>query len=287
MKYYKVTFRIDAPQELLADTRDLLAAAAGEVGFESFEDTDQGLDGYVQTTLFHKETLEQALSEFPMNGVAIDYTVIEAEYKDWNEAWENEGFEPIAVGERCLIHDGRHLPTQRADIEVEIDTQLAFGTGTHETTRMMATTLMETPLKDKDVLDAGCGTGILGILALKLGARHATGYDIDEWSVDNARHNSIINGVENGYTALLGDASTIAGSTQCFDVVAANINRNILLADMKLWVGLMKSGGTLLLSGFYSEDKAMLEAHAKSLGLMKTGEKEDNNWACLSFKYQD
>lgn len=284
MKYYKVTFSIDAPEELLGDVRDLLADAAGEAGFESFEETLEGMNGYVQTALLDRNALEQAVSDFPISGVGISYTVTDAEDKDWNEAWESQGFEPITVGNRCVIHDGRHLPDQTAEVSVEIDARQAFGTGSHETTRMMATALMEQQPEGKDVLDAGCGTGILGILALKLGARQVTGYDIDEWSVDNARHNAIINRVESGYTALLGDSSVIENTPQRFDIVAANINRNILLADMKRWVGVMKSGGTLLTSGFYTDDKAMLEDHAKGLGLVKTAEKENNNWACMTFK---
>ncbi len=287
MKYYKVSFSIDAPQELSGDVRDLLAAAAGEAGFESFEDTDQGLDGYVQTTLLDTEALEQAFSDFPISGVGITYTVTDAEDKDWNEAWENEGFEPITIDKRCVIHDGRHLPDQTAEISVEIDARLAFGTGSHETTRMMATALMEESPKGKQVLDAGCGTGILGILALKLGAQQVIGYDIDEWSVDNSRHNAIINNVEENYTPLLGDSSAIENTPQRFDIVAANINRNILLADMKRWVGVMKSGGTLLVSGFYTDDKTMIEDHAKNLGLVKKAEWEDNRWACMALRLSD
>ncbi len=287
MKYYKVSFSIDAPQELLGDARDLLAAAAGEAGFETFEETEQGLDGYVQTTLLDSEALEQAVSDFPISGVGITYTVTDAEDKDWNEAWENEGFEPISVGNRCVIHDGRHLPDQTAEISIEIDARLAFGTGSHETTRMMANALMEEQPEGRSVLDAGCGTGILGILALKLGAKQVTGYDIDEWSVDNARHNAIINNVENGYTPLLGDSSVIENTPQRFDIVAANINRNILLADMKRWVGVMNSGGSLLVSGFYTDDKPMIEDHAKGLGLTKKAEWEDNRWACLAFRLAD
>ena len=287
MKYYKVNFNIDAPQELLGDARDLLAAAAGEAGFETFEDTEQGLNGYVQTTLLDSEALEQAVSDFPMSGVDITYTVTDAEDKDWNEIWENEGFEPITVGNRCVIHDGRHLPAQTPEVSVEIDARLAFGTGSHETTRMMANALMEEQPEGKSVLDAGCGTGILGILALKLGAQQVTGYDVDEWSVDNARHNAIINNVEHGYTPLFGDASVIEDTPQSFDIVAANINRNILLADMKRWAGVMKSGGTLLVSGFYTDDKTMIEDHAKSLGLVKNAEWENNRWACLAFRLAD
>ncbi len=284
MKYYKVIFSIDAPRELLGDVRDLLADAAGEAGFESFEETLEGMNGYVQTSLLDRNALEQAVSDFPIGGVGITYTLTDAEDRDWNEEWESRGFEPITVGDGCVIHDGRHLPAQMAGTSVEIDAHQAFGTGSHETTRMMAAALMEAQPQGKDILDAGCGTGILGILALKLGARQVTGYDIDEWSVDNARHNAIINRVENGYTALLGDSSVIENTAQRFDIVAANINRNILLADMKRWVGVMKSGGTLLTSGFYTEDKPMLEEHAKSLGLVKTAGKEDNNWACMTFK---
>ncbi len=284
MKYYKVIFSIDAPEELLADVRDLLADAAGEAGFESFEETVEGMNGYVQTSLLDRNALEQAVSDFPISGVGITYTVTDAEDKDWNEEWESRGFEPITVGGGCVIHDGRHLPSQLAETSVEIDARQAFGTGSHETTRMMAAALMEEQPHGKVILDAGCGTGILGILALKLGARQVTGYDIDEWSVDNARHNAIINRVENGYTALLGDVSAIDDTAQRFDIVAANINRNILLADMKRWAGVMKSGGALLTSGFYTEDKPMLEECAKSLGLVKTAEKEDNNWACMTFK---
>lgn len=283
MKYLKVTFSIDAPQELLPDACDLLADAAGGAGFETFENTPQGLDGYVQASLFDTAALDAAMADFPMPGVGIAYTVAEAEDKDWNEAWENEGFDPITVGGRCVIHDGRHLPAQKAEVEIEIDARLAFGTGNHETTRMMATALMATPLAAGRVLDAGCGTGILGILALKLGAACATGYDIDEWSVDNARHNAVINGVDGGYEALLGDASVVDGIEGGFDVVAANINRNILLADMGRWAKALRSGGRLVVSGFYVADKPALEAHAQGLGLAKTAEADDNGWACLTF----
>ena len=295
MKYFEVTFTL-TPYS--SDACDVLAALAGEVGFESFEETETGLLGYVQQTLFDETVLKKAIEDFPFEGVSISYDVQEAEDKDWNEQWEQEGFEPIEVrskmedGRSVIIHDGRHLPEDISDqdIAIEIDAKLAFGTGTHETTRIICATLQElftihyslfTPLK---VLDCGTGTGILAICALKLGAREAIGYDIDEWSVDNARHNAVINRVDNRFTSLLGDASILKEVKGTFDLVMANINRNILLADMPMMHQKMASGAYLILSGFYTADIPMLTEKAQSLGMNLIAQKEDNDWACLVFQ---
>ena len=244
MRYFEVEFTI-SPYS--ADASDLLAALAGQAGFETFEETEMGLKGYVQQELFSEETLKAALEDFPFDNVAIGYEIREAEDRDWNEQWEQEGFEPIVVksaevkSEKCIIiHDGRHLPdpslfTVHSSLltSIEIDAKLAFGTGTHETTRMICGTLLDLAPKGR-VLDCGTGTGILSICALKLGAREAVGYDIDEWSVDNARHNAVINRVDDRFTSLLGDASILDKVEGSFDLVTANINRNILLADISL-----------------------------------------------------
>lgn len=287
MKYYEIDFHIHAPQACMGDACDLVADCAGNAGFETFEETDNGLKGYVQAALFDKAALDESLKDFPIPEVTIDYTVKEAEDRDWNEAWENEGFEPIVVGDRCIIHDGRHLPEQHAPIEVEIDAKLAFGTGTHETTRMIAQVLTSLPLAGMKMLDAGCGTGILGIVALKGGAAEVTGYDIDEWSVDNARHNAVINRVDSSFTSVLGDASVIdtllQGKTgeDLYDIVTANINRNILLQDMPQFAKAMKPGGLLILSGFYAPDIAMLQERGARLGLSLSDRHEDGDWACI------
>ena len=231
MKYYEVDFTISPCSQ---DAQDILSAMTGEAGFETFEETATGLKGYVQQALFDEDALHGAIDAFPFDGVDITYSIQEAEDKDWNEQWEQEGFEPIIVGDgRLIIHDGRHLPEQlcTADTElatantepatantepatantehvtantehvtanteqvtanteqvttIEIDAHLAFGTGTHETTRMICSMLLDMNLQEKKVLDCGCGTGILAICALKLGADSAVGYDIDEWSADN------------------------------------------------------------------------------------------------------
>ena len=284
MKYYGVNFTIEAPAELMQDARDILSALAGEAGFETFEDTDEGVKGYVQQGLFDEALLKALIGDFPLPSCTVAYTVSEAEDKDWNEQWEQQGFEPIVVNDTLVIHDGRHLQSGiRPQTSIEIDAHLAFGTGTHETTRMMVGQLMSLDLTDKRVLDCGTGTGILGIAALKLGAREAVGYDIDEWSADNARHNAVINMVDGQFTSLLGDASILKEVSGQFDVVLANINRNILLNDMEAFVGKMAPHSTLLLSGFYEQDIPMLEEKAASLGLKKQTQQHDGDWACLMF----
>ena len=284
MKYYEVRFHITATEAIFQDTCDLLTALAGEAGFETFEETDGGLTGYVQQSLFQSDILDDVLSNFPIEGVSISYEVNEAEDRDWNEQWEQEGFEPIVVDNLCVVHDGRHfgqLSVSQYPIAVEIDAHLAFGTGTHETTYMMLASLLGRDVKGTRVLDCGCGTGILGIAALKAGAKETVGYDIDEWSADNARHNAVINLVDEHYTALLGDASVLKEVKGTFDIVLANINRNILLADMPAFAEKLKEGGTLMLSGFYTQDKPMLVEKGLALGLRLVDEKTKGEWHCL------
>ena len=296
MKYFEVNMTIEPCSQ---DAQDLLAALAGEAGFETFEETTDGLKGYVQQALFDEETLKSVLDSFPIDNTHISYNVREAEDRDWNEQWEQEGFEPIDVkcqmadgtSKTLLIHDGRHLPAdtntchaQPSDIMIEIDAHMAFGTGTHETTRMICRQLLNMPLEGKRVLDCGCGTGILGICALKLGAASCVGYDIDEWSADNTRHNAVINRVDDRLEALCGDASVLGGYAPEFDVVLANINRNILLQDMERFVSVMAPGATLILSGFYQSDCQMLEEKALTLGLHPTLVTTDGDWACCTYR---
>ena len=284
MKYYETEFIIKGDESLMQDSRDILAAMAGEVGYESFEDTDSGLKGYIQQDALDEDELAMMIKDFPFDGMTVTYSTREAEYRDWNEQWENEGFEPIFITDNCVVHDGRHLPDEPVETMVEIDAKLAFGTGTHETTKMVARQLIETNPKSKRVLDCGCGTGILGIIALKLGAESVVGYDIDEWSADNARHNAVINGVGDYYDARLGDAGILDASLS-FDIILANINRNILIADMPIWQPLLNKGGRLIVSGFYSSDVDALIAKASTLGLALESRHNDGEWECLCFHF--
>lgn len=283
MKYFEVEFTINP---MSADASDLLAALAGDAGFETFEEAENGLKGYVQQSLFDEDALRSCIADFPIEDISIIYNVREAEDRDWNEQWEQEGFEPIIIPP-LAIHDGRHLPEVESEISIEIDAKLAFGTGTHETTRMICKELISTvpELEEGRVLDCGTGTGILSIAALKLGASEAVGYDIDEWSADNARHNAVINRVDDRFTSLLGDASVIDTIEGEFDLVLANINRNILLADMPRFVSKMHTGSKLILSGFYTADSLLLIQKATDLGLTFVSQNQDQDWACLVFKY--
>ena len=290
MKYFEVKF-ILSPYS--TDASDVLSAMAGEAGFESFEETADGLLSYVQQSAFSEEALQEVLADFPFEGIQVTYDICEAEDRDWNEQWEQKGFEPIYVeggkwkveGDMpsgIVIHDGRHLPDINSEISIEIDARQAFGTGTHETTRMICAETIQYA-RGTRILDCGTGTGILSICALKLGAQEAVGYDIDEWSVDNARHNAVINGVDDRFTPLLGDASILNNVEGTFDLVLANINRNILLADMPMFRKKMAPGARLILSGFYTADSPLLIEMAASLGLTLQKQKEDHDWACLVF----
>lgn len=268
--------------------RELLSAAACEAGFEAFEDTDDGLLGYVQRPMYDKEALDAAIADYMPEGAAVSYAVEEVPDQNWNQGWENEGFEPIGVSDNLVIYDAKHTDREMfagddGVMRIFIEARNAFGTGTHQTTRMILRRLLAMDVQGKGVLDCGCGTGILGITASLLGANPVLGYDIDEWSADNAQHNAALNGVEN-MSVMLGDASVLNNVAECFDVVIANINRNILIADMPAFRAHMKEGAQLILSGFYEADVPMIEAAAKEHGLSLCDVVTDEEWACALFK---
>ena len=285
MKYLVAEFKIECQDGMIQIARDLLTDALGEAGFETFEDTEDGIKGYVQESLFDENAMNDVISNFMLPDVSINANIQEAEYKNWNEEWEEAGFERININDSITIYDARHDDGNgiASGISIGIETKQAFGTGTHETTRMIVSTLLYIDLKGKRVLDCGCGTGILGIAASKLGASEVVGYDIDEWSSENAIHNAELNGVGN-MKVMLGDASVLKSMEGKFDVVLANINRNILLADMPAFVSVMADDSLLILSGFYASDVDLLIEKASSLGLSNIDSKSDSEWTCLVLK---
>lgn len=288
MKYYVANFDIECADELLQPARELLSAAACEAGFEAFEDTDNGIAGYVQRPLYDKEALDAAIADYMPEGTKVTYNIEEVPDQDWNQGWEDQGFEPIGVSDHLVIYDAKHTDMSMfagddGVMRIFIEARNAFGTGTHQTTRMILRRLLGMDLTGKSVLDCGCGTGILGIVALRLGANRVLGYDIDEWSSENAKHNAALNGVDN-LDVLLGDASVLDGVKEEFDVVIANINRNILLNDMTAFRSHLKTGGRLILSGFYETDVPMLEQAAQSNGLTIIDVVTDGEWACAMFE---
>ena len=294
MKYLVSHFTIQcADSGFMQPAREITAAIAGECGYETFLDTDSGVDGYVQVDFYDEPAIREALAEFPMDDVTVTFETEEVEDKDWNETWEQEeGFAPINIDDRLVIYDVLHpsdnIPTPNTQhptpITIGIEARNAFGTGTHETTQMIVGMLLDMDLKGKRVLDCGCGTGILAITALKCGAADAVAYDIDEWSADNARHNAEINGVADRIEVFEGNAHVLSHISGVFDVVLANINRNILLNDMPAFREVMAHGGTLILSGFYEEDVPLLVEKAESLGLSLKEKKEGGEWRMLYFK---
>lgn len=288
MKYYVANFDIECADELLQPARELLSAAACEAGFEAFEDTDNGIAGYVQRPLYDKEALDAAIADYMPEGTQVTYNIEEVPDQDWNQDWEDQGFEPIGVSDHLVIYDAKHTDMSMfagddGVMRIFIEARNAFGTGTHQTTRMILRRLLGMDLTGKSVLDCGCGTGILGIVASRLGANRVLGYDIDEWSSENAKHNAALNGVDN-LDVLLGDASVLDGVKEEFDVVIANINRNILLNDMTAFRSHLKTGGRLILSGFYETDVPMLEQAAQSNGLTIIDVVTDGEWACAMFE---
>lgn len=285
MKYKVADFKVSGPEALLQTARDLIADMTGEIGFEAFENTDCGLRGYVQREMFDQGSLDYTLSSMPLEGVSITYSLEDVEDKDWNEQWEETGFEPIDIDGKILVYDARReLPVHKqGETLIGIKAKQAFGTGTHNTTQMVIESLIELGVEQKRVLDCGCGTGILGIAASKLGAKDVVGYDIDEWSADNAKDNAVLNGVNN-MQVLFGDASVLTHISGLFDVVLANINRNILLKDMATFQEVMGAKALLVLSGFYEEDIPLLLDKATSLGFEEMGRKKKDEWCCLQLQ---
>lgn len=283
MRYYEIRFRIEPDTQ---DVRDVVSAVCGDAGLESFDEDAGQLRGYVRAELFDRRQLDAVLAVLPFPGVNVSYEVADAPDEDWNESWENNGFEPIEIGQRCVIYDARAIADERTrtlvgqyPIAVAIDARQAFGTGTHETTRMIAGELTGMELMGKRVLDCGCGTGVLGIIAAKCGAREVTAYDIDDWSVRNACHNAQLNKVK--MEVLEGDKSVLSHVSGVFDVVLANINRNILLADMEAFVSVMSADATLIMSGFYEADVPILLEKAAALELKEKGRRKQGDWMCL------
>lgn len=285
MKYYVTHLIITcADEELKQACRELLADDCGECGYESFEDTEDGIDAYIQQDMYSELHLKATIEGFPVENVAISYNTEQVPDEDWNAAWEEEGFEPIVVNGIVTIYDARNTTDVEqfsTPVQIGIHASNAFGTGTHDTTRMIVSTLLELPLEGRRVLDCGCGTGILSIAALKCGAAQAVAYDIDEWSVENTQHNAVLNGVEQNVDVLLGNVGILSHVEGIFDVVLANINRNILLADMEHFRSVMSSDGMLILSGFYEDDIPLLLEKAGSLNLSLVETKASGDWRCL------
>lgn len=278
MKYFEITFQTKPCSETV---NDVLAATLGEIGFESFVDCENGIKAYIQQSVFNEDSLKETVANFPLPDTHIDYRVETAEDKNWNEEWEKNYFQPIVIENECVVHSTFHKDIPAAKYDILINPQMAFGTGHHETTSLIIGELLCADLKDKSFLDMGCGTSILAILASMRGANPVTAIDIDDWCVENSKDNIKLNGIGN-ITVELGDANSLKGRKP-FDVIVANINRNILIADMKHYTACMKKGSVIYMSGFYVQDIPFIREEAGNCGLQFCYHKEKNNWAAVKF----
>ena len=271
--YIGYHFTID-PIELGSE---ILIAELGEKAFESFIETETGISAYVQKDLWSENILEdiQILenSEFKIN-----YTFEEIEQVNWNEEWE-KNFEAIDVDGKCHVRAPFHAKTN-AEYDIVIEPKMSFGTGHHETTHMMIQHLLETDVVSKKTLDMGCGTAILAILAEMKGAQPIDAIDIDNWCYLNSIENAERNNCKH-ISVYEGDAELLKGKK--YDVIIANINRNILLNDMQQYVDCLNKNGILFLSGFYTEDIPVISESCTSKGLTYVKQFERNNWVALKF----
>lgn len=278
MNYIKISINVANLPEYKAD---VLTFELGEIGFSTFETENDTLIAYAKQTDFSAESLKQMAEDNDLS--SDDYNVEEVEDKDWNEEWEKNYFQPILVdgGEsKCVIHSSFHTDVPEAEYDIVINPKMSFGTGHHETTSSMLRWILSDSMQGKKVLDMGCGTAVLGILAKMRGAEYVMGVDIDEWCKENATESAAINNID--MEIKLGDAS-ILPKENTFDVILANINRNILLADMDKYVACLNNGGNLYMSGFYTEDIPVIIEKAESLGLKYEDFKEKNNWVAVKF----
>jgi ribosomal protein L11 methyltransferase len=276
MDYIEVSFEFEP---VSSDNREILAALLGQIDFESFSDTKQGLNAYIQEPLFNTDAVNESIK--PLQAIFENLTFKVALIKDqnWNAEWE-KNFSPINIIDTCRIRAPFHPSDGNFQFEIEIEPKMSFGTGHHATTALMVQFMLEMDLKNQEILDMGCGTGVLAILASFKNAKNILAIDIDNWAFENTIENIERNKVSNIET-LKGDASLLINRK--FDVILANINRNILLKDLESYSKSLANKGQLLLSGFYTQDLALITEKAESLGLSLQKHIENDNWVAAKF----
>lgn len=274
--YYHIRFDLTPCTEAECD---ILSALLCDAGFESFVPDEAGVSAYIKKELYSPEIVSDALASYEFNAeIQVKEELIPGQ--DWNSEWEKNYFQPILFENRCVVHSSFHKDYPKAEYDILIDPRMAFGTGHHETTSLMIERLLSNELQGKKVLDMGTGTGILAILAAMRGAQQVVGVEIDPPAYENALDNVKLNGVEM-VEVRLGGVETVTEEAY-FDMVLANINRNIILADIASYAKALKSGGMLVLSGFYVEDVDMIVTEAAKHGLDFASVLDKKRWANIS-----
>lgn len=266
------------------DVTDILSFYLGNIGYESFVASETGLEAYIPQKYFSEEKLKKVLHflAIEMNDllkdVKVKYEFNLLEEKNWNKEWEKNYFKPLVVSDKCLVRSSFHSVDKQYDYEITIDPKMAFGTGHHQTTYLMLQEILRLDLKNRSVLDIGCGTAVLAILAAKMGARDIVAIDFDEWAYFNAKENVLLNNITD-VAVRLGEVDLI--QDEKYDFIFANINRNVLLQDIHHYAKAMNKGATLIMSGFYLEDVPIIkmECEKNNLSLQKTEQKD--NWCAV------
>lgn len=273
--YIEVRFDVEPCD---ATSTDVLAAMLCDVEFESFVPDESGLTAYVKRELYNESAIADIVTSFPLPA-QIKWRAEVIEGQDWNSEWEKNYFQPIVVGDKCVIHSSFHTDIPKVEYDIVIDPKMAFGTGHHATTSLIIRQLLEMSLDGLSVMDMGTGTGILAILSAMRGAEKVSAIEIDEFAYVNAVDNVKING-EPQINVMLGDASLLANE-EPVDVFIANINRNIITADIAEYAKTLKSGGIMLLSGFYEEDVEVIMSQARLHSLDYQSHTVQDRWTCL------
>jgi len=272
--YLQVYFELDPCSET---ARDILTSHLSDVGFDGFEEEKNGLYAYILSEKFDSKKVKKI--SFKLDGKPVDIQFSEKilREKNWNKEWEKK-FKPIVVSDKCIIRASFHETDDKFEYDLVIDPKMSFGTGHHETTHLVIKTMLNMSFIGKNVLDMGCGTGVLAILAKKMGAKQVMAVDNDEWAYFNCVDNCKTNNVTE-IEVKLGNASSTGN--QIFDIIIANINRNVLVADMDKYAKKLKKGGVTILSGFYFEDIKIIKEKAEKYGLRLISFDEMNKWAMV------
>ena len=257
--------------------REILLAELGETGFSSFSDTDNGFDAYAEPDDFDQEACSEVINRY-QEVAAIQHELGKVARQNWNKEWESN-YDPIFVNDRCAVRATFHEPMPQHEYEIVITPKMSFGTGHHQTTRLMLRHQLTVDHKEKQVLDVGCGTGILAIMASKLGASTVKACDIDEWAVENSIENFELNSCSN--VEVRKGTLQEAAFEDSYDIILANINKNVLLEEIQTYVQYLKPGGYLLLSGFYEVDVDDLLAEAEKFGLQRQSQESEKSWTAM------
>lgn len=275
MNYTKISFKLNPDNQ---ENREILVALLSDLDFESFDESDEFVMGYVPGESVNLEQIREITAVLHFSVHTENETIPD---QNWNEVWEKNYFKPLLIGNRCLVRAPFHTEYEPAEFELIIEPKMAFGTGNHETTTLVAEQILDMELTGKTVLDMGCGTGILGMLASLKGAGRVVAIDIDNWAFESTVENARLNNIPN-LEAKQGDASLLGNET--FEIIFANIHKNVIISDLPVYEEVLQSGGKLYLSGFYTHDMPDIKDKAESLGLLETGFHEKNNWVVYAFE---